>query len=227
LKDEFLSKQKLEVTELKTKLYSLTKKLDTLREEKKRRDEAAAKVAKFTTPNGKNQLEDITRGCIIRVEVKAKEEKSFEVFKVSRQQFKEKYLKEFLDKVAYVDLDKHTNRIFIRCNSAEAAQSMLANKDAFLSEYEYKELLGSAEEGDYFEKIASQRTKKQDKKERKQKATPVEAAKPSQEPVKIQAVAKSFYRPTSSVADVKKPFSSNQQKAAPPTKHFKFDEDDE
>ncbi len=206
---------------MKNKLHSLTKKLDELREEKKKRDEEAAKSAKFTNANGKNQLEDITRGCIIRVEVQAKEEKSIEVFKMSRQQFKEKYLKDFLEKVAYVDLDKHTNRIFIRCSSAEAAQSMMANKDSFLCEYE-KILLNSSEEDEYFEKIANMRTKKQEKKERKQNKSAENPTKPAQAPIK-KPIAKPA--DTSSIRDVKKPTISNQKNDT--SKHIKFDDDDE
>ena len=43
-------------------------------------------------------------GCIIKLTPKsAIDEKSFELFKLSRQQFKNEKLKDYVDKIAYVD----------------------------------------------------------------------------------------------------------------------------
>ena len=164
-KEQYLNKQKQEVVELKAKLARLVGKLEELKadkEKKKREQESFSKPAAA--------LSDLDRGCIIKVDVNVEDEKSYEsVFKLSRNQFKEKYMnKEWAEKVVYVDLDKHSNRVFVRFSSAQAAADALAVETEFLARYR-KSLLDRGEEDDYFEKIASQRSKKLEKRERKTK----------------------------------------------------------
>ncbi len=112
-------------------------------------------------------LDDIQRGCLIKVLVKSSSSEALEIFKLSRQQFKEKYMKDYMEKIAYVDLDKHINRIVIRSNTPKDAQFLINNKNTYLNEYE-KGLMSQEEESAYFEKISQQRNKKQEKKVRKQ-----------------------------------------------------------
>ena len=95
-------------------------------------------------------------------------ENSFEVMKLTRQQFKNKYIaEEFFDRVVYVDIQKNSNMIFIRCKSNETALELIKENN-FLSEFN-KSLLNGSDEIDYFEKIFSNRQKKNEKKEKKSK----------------------------------------------------------
>lgn len=114
----------------------------------------------------KIKTDDIIRGCILKITLNLNNENEFEMTKLTRQQFKEKYLKEFNDQIAYVDIEKNSNKILIRCKTPEAAQSLVSNQ-IFFQDCK-KNILSGDEETDYFEKIYSNRNKKQEKKENKQ-----------------------------------------------------------
>jgi hypothetical protein len=117
------------------------------------------------------KTDDIVKGCIMKLTFKSVEN-SFEVMKLTRQQFKNKYIEEeFLDRVVYVDIQKNSNMIFIRCKSSEATLELIKEKK-FLNEFN-KSLLNGNDEIDYFEKIFSNRHKKNEKKDKKSKLKPV------------------------------------------------------
>lgn len=85
---------------------------------------------------------------------------------MSRQQLKENVIKQqFLDSIAYVDIEKNSNLIHIRCKTAQTAQELVQNEQ-FLPDFD-KRLLENDEESLYLAKIDSSRNKKQEKKDRK------------------------------------------------------------
>ena len=90
-----------------------------------------------------------------------------DLFKLTRQQFKDRYLKTFLDEVVYVDLEKNSSHIYLRCKSPQATKSLLSNSE-FLTQFR-KELLVNEEEMEYFKKIYQNRNKKMEKKDKKGK----------------------------------------------------------
>ena len=110
---------------------------------------------------------DMTRGCIIKIPLDPSNKAEGDLLKMNRQEFKQNILKDFIDNVAYVDVEKNTCRILIRCKSPEAAFGLIQNAE-FLPALK-KSLLGGQEENIYFEKISSNRQKKMDKKETKAK----------------------------------------------------------
>jgi len=148
LRENFFNRQKNEIEQLKLELARLDQVLKQKISEK-------YKTAIKT--------DDIIRKCIIRLSLVSNDDKDFEIFKLSRQQFKNKYIPEDLfDHIAYVDIQKNSNRIYIRCKSNESALFLLSVEN-FLKQFK-KNLLEGAEETEYFEKIYSNRNKKQEKK---------------------------------------------------------------
>ncbi len=125
------------------------------------------KALKFQSKTLNVKTDDIVKGCIMKLTFKSVEN-NFEVMKLTRQQFKNKYIaEEFFDRVVYVDIQKNSNMIFIRCKSNETALELIKENN-FLSEFN-KSLLNGSDEIDYFEKIFSNRQKKNEKKEKKSK----------------------------------------------------------
>lgn len=209
LKEEFLNKQKEEVNELKSQLSLLTKELDELKEGE-RRKKWSNQIAKSSS----HHVDDIERGCIIKVQLDA--DKNADMFKLTRQKFKDSHLSEISSQIAYVDLDKHTGRVYIRCNTSEIAKELIANKSqSFLAEFD-KSLLAGKEEEFYLEKIAALRDRKQEKKERKQ--TP-KAAKPP--PVEVKQ------SDHNQLTKESEPTSAAQSATKSSSKHIVFDNDDE
>ena len=149
LRDDFFTKQKEEISRLKEELVELNKEL----EERQKAEKKAG-------------TEDIGRGCIIKVTLDSSKSADAELLKLSRQDFREKMLKIFEEQVAYVDVEKLSSRVLIRCKSTEAAQALVQDAE-FIAGSE-KSLLSGREEDEYFEKIASNRKKKLDKKEKKE-----------------------------------------------------------
>lgn len=148
LREDFFNRQKNEIEQLKLELARLDQVLKQKISEKYK-----------TTI----KTDDIIRKCIIRLSLVSNDDKDFEIFKLSRQQFKNKYIPEDLfDHIAYVDIQKNSNRIYIRCRSYESALFLLSVEN-FLKQFK-KNLLEGAEETEYFEKIYSNRNKKQEKK---------------------------------------------------------------
>ena len=148
LREDFFNKQKNEIEQLKIELANLDQVLKQKISEK-------YKTAIKT--------DDIVRKCIIRLSLVTNDEKDFEIFKLSRQQFKNKHISEELfNHIAYVDIQKNSSRIYIRCKSNESAMFLLYSEN-FLKQFR-KNLLEGAEETEYFEKIYSNRNKKQEKK---------------------------------------------------------------
>jgi hypothetical protein len=154
LKEDYLAKQKQEVNELKAKLSCLNREL-----ERKEKEISQAK-------NKSIKSDDMIEGCLLKLNVDGFGEDSAQIFELTRQQFKDKYLKETHEKIAYVDLAKSSNCVYIRCKSKEIASSLL-NEESFLPTFK-KVLLEGKEEEEYFERISSNRTKKLEKKKRKE-----------------------------------------------------------
>lgn len=154
LREEFLTKQQQQINSLKAELTQLDEQL------KQKIDE------KYKTKNTNIKTDDITKGCIIKLSLKSIDDKDYDVFKLSRQQFKDKKIsEEFSTHIAYVDIQKHSNRIYIRCKSKESAL-IIFNSNSFLNEFQ-KSILDGVEEIEYFEKIYSNRNKKLEKKDKK------------------------------------------------------------
>lgn len=210
LKEEFLNKQKEEVNELKSQLSSLTKELDELKESERRK-----KWSMQAAKSSSHQVDDIERGCIIKVQLDA--DANADMFKLTRQKFKDSHLAEISSQIAYVDLDKHTGRVYIRCNSSEIAKELLATKSqSFLAQF-VKSLLADKEEEFYLEKIAALRDRKQEKKERKQQT---HKAPPPAPPVVVEQLD------YNQITKETKP-SAAQSATKSSSKHIVFDNDDE
>ncbi len=155
MKEEYLDKQKLDLNHLKEKLSSLNTELDKIR------------LQKLQPKNSNIKTDDIIKGCIIKLLIDFNNPVECDLLKLTRQQFKEKFLKKFLNEIAYVDLEKNSNHIYLRCKSPELAKSLLIDPD-FLTQFK-KELLTNEEEIDYFKKIYQNRNKKMEKKDKKEK----------------------------------------------------------
>ena len=126
------------------------------------------KKEKLKPKDSKIKTEDIVRGCIIKIKLDLSSKLTTDVLKLTRQQFKDQKMKDFLDDVVYVDLQKNSDKILIRCKSPDSAKSLLANPD-YLPEFKDKTLLTGDEEDEYFRKIFQDRNKKFEKKEKKEK----------------------------------------------------------
>jgi RNA recognition motif-containing protein len=154
LKEAYLSKQKSDLNDLKQKLLNLTAQLDKIRMEKV-----------LPPTNTLIKTDDIVKGCIVKLLVdltlNSKEEEE-EAFKMTRQKFRDTFLVSFSDQVVYVDVQKSSGRIFLRCKSPQVARTLLDNSE-FLPRFK-KSLLVNEEEMDYFKKIYQNRGKKLDKK---------------------------------------------------------------
>lgn len=158
LREDFLEKQKSNIAGLKTELKSLNDQLQLKINEK------------YKTKNSNVKTDDIVKGCIIKLTISASSLTDNEmdaIFKLSKQQFKNKYLVDQIDHVAYVEVEKNHNKILIRCKTPESAKILMENKDILLSFN--KCLLEGHEEVEYFEKIFSNRVKKLNKKDKKGK----------------------------------------------------------
>lgn len=151
LKEDFLNRQKQEIAELKHKFAELGKQLDDLKSQKEKKSKPESKC--------------IERGSIVKIALDANNDEHFKLLKMTRQQFKDAMLKDYVEHVAYVDVEKTLNRVLVRCKSPEAAKSLL-NHENILTGFT-KSLLEGDDEDMYFGKIDASRTKKCDKKEKK------------------------------------------------------------
>ena len=107
LKKEYLDKQKTNLSELKEKLKSVKKVSNGMEVDKKRK---ATKMLIEEEPVV--GVESDYKNCIIKLTPKTTfDENAYELFKLSRQQFKNEKLKDFCDQIAYVDIDKNINKI--------------------------------------------------------------------------------------------------------------------
>ena len=152
LKKEFLNKQKLEIAELKNKLDTLNASLNAKLNEK------------YKAQNSNLKTDDIFKGCVLKLTLNPSNPEFAQVFKLSRQEFKNKYLNEVADHVAYVDVERNNCKVLIRCKTRESAKEMM--KSPVLSQFG-KLILEGGEELEYFEKIFFNRTKKLNKKFKK------------------------------------------------------------
>jgi La-related protein 7 len=158
LKKDYLERQKSNLSELKAKLKSIKSAEE---------DNERPKAKKQKTEEPKFIVDDSFKNCIIKLTPKNTfDETTYELFKLSRQQFKNEKLKEFSEQIAYVDIDKNLNRIFVRCKDKVAAED-LKSKTEYLNDFNMDLLVGS-EEYEYVSKIASNRDKKHEKKAKKE-----------------------------------------------------------
>jgi hypothetical protein len=107
---------------------------------------------------------------VIKLVLDLNNESEYSLLKLTRQQFKELKLKDYLELIEYVDIEKKSNKIFIRCKSADIVKTLMANA-TFLSEFKNKTILSGKEEEEYLERIFSGRNKYQTKREKKQEAS--------------------------------------------------------
>ena len=168
LKKDYLQKQKSNLSELKAKLKSINEKpvnemeVDVKVKNKSRQAKVEEKM------NVNYEVDENYKNCIVKLTPKsAFDDKAYDLFKLSRQQFKNEKLKDFYEQVAYVDIDKNLNRVFVRCKNKEAAEGLLKLTTENLNEFN-KNLLIGAEEYDYVNKISLNRDKKQEKKVKKE-----------------------------------------------------------
>lgn len=119
---------------------------------------------KYKAQNANLKTDDIVKCCVIKLTLNPSDAEFDAVFKLSRQEFKNKFLKEESDHVAYVDVERNNSKILIRCKSPESAKALI--KSPSLSQFG-KFMLDGCEELEYFEKIFFNRTKKLNKKEKK------------------------------------------------------------
>ena len=159
LRKDYLEKQKSNLSELKAKLKSI-KSSEVEENERPRAKKQRIEEPKFI-------VDDAYKNCIIKLTPKnALDEKTYDLFKLTRQQFKNEKLKEFDEQIAYVDINKNLNRIFVRCKNKVAAED-LKSKEEYLNDFN-KDLLAGSEEYEYVSKISSNRDKKHEKKAKKE-----------------------------------------------------------
>jgi hypothetical protein len=145
------------------------------------------------------KTDDIAKGSIIKLPIDINREDQYKSFKLTRQQFKDQNLAQYSDVVVYVDLQKHLNRICIRCNSNESAMSLIKDKNC-LSNFK-KYILEGEEEIDYMANIIANRSKKIDKKNRTKEIINIEP----------------------STTKNMKIINSNKTEKIPSKNHFRFD----
>ncbi len=159
LKNDFLERQKNEIQHLKQQLNDLTTQLDDFR--KKTEPENQSDIDLASIKLNDIDLPDISKGCILKISVDINDQTQLDFLNMTRQQFKQRFSNEIQEKIAYVDLDKSLNKIFLRCKSVESANSLLEDS-TFMSNHK-KELLHNDEERLYFQRISLNRNKKQQK----------------------------------------------------------------
>ena len=199
MKEAYLKGQEERIGELKRELDRLNQLVAKRKEEK------------IKSKNDKVRTDDVIRGSIVKVHVDLNNEEEYKLFKLSRQQFKDQKLKGLEDHVVYVDLDKGSCKIFVRCKSQESAQAVLHSSE-FLTTMS-KELLSVQEEDAYFERIFANRNKKLEKKDKKQTPHAVGIKEPAE--VVVSKIAKKA--------------ATDSALHEPPAKrasHIKFDDDD-
>lgn len=179
LKEDYLNRQKQEINELKHKHAELEKRLETLKAEKEKIN---------SRPAPKCVVE---RGCIVKIALDANNDEHFKLLKMTRQQFKETMLKEYLEHVAYVDVEKSLNRVLVRCKTAEAAKSLVEHAELLVGFS--KSLLEGEQEDEYFGKIDSSRNKKAEKKEKKANIKTENSTKQSTIKKVVNLILKSFH----------------------------------
>ena len=199
MKEAYLRSQEDRINELKAELDRLNQLLAKRKEEK------------IKSKNEKVKTDDIIRGSIVKVLVDLNNDEEFKLFKLSRQQFRDQKLKGLEEHVVYVDLDKASCKIFVRCKSKEAAEAVLHSTE-FLTTMN-KQLLSVDEEDTYFERIFANRSKKLDKKDKKQ-AQPQVGVTKVPEAVVPKPVKKAATEPAAHEPPAKK------------ASHIKFDDDD-
>lgn len=172
-----MEKQKQNLSDLKNKLKTfkdekiIEKKLSNI-EKKLKREKPASNSVKMEvtiTPEVEkvaNDL-DIESGSIIKLTPKdLSDDKTFKLFKLTRQQFKNEKLNSHLNDISYVDIDKNTNKIYVRCKNKELANNLFGGIDQLLDGFN-AHILGDKEESEYIRKISNNRDKKQSKVEKK------------------------------------------------------------
>jgi hypothetical protein len=192
-----LNNQKERIKELKKVQNDLIKQLDELKNKKTYNDPARQEFD--------FKISDIAKESIIRVTLDLNDENDFNLLKLTRQQFKDtKLSKDHLEHIAYVDIEKKSNKIYIRCKSADSAKAIIKNS-SFLTDLPNKIILTGKEEEEYLNRIKYGRDKYQIKKDKKQTGEKV-------------------------IAQVEKPVSKQVkmlEDKKTSSKHIKFDDDND
>ncbi len=168
LKEEYLRKQKENFTHLKEKLKIIREK-----EQQTPGNQESSKSKKDNT----NEMEtvksvDIERGCIVKLKPIDMVNNASELdimFKLSQQKFRDEYLKSVNTDIAYVDLDKSTYKMYVRCKSSANTKQVFEQLQTLqnLNQLFQMNLLNGNEEIEYFNRIEQNRHKLQAKKEKK------------------------------------------------------------
>ena len=160
LKEDFLDNQKKRINDLKSTQNELTIRLNEFKNQKLQKEMAKQELDL--------KISDIAHESIIRVTLDLNNENDFNLLKLTRQQFKDKKLsKQHLEHIAYVDIEKKSNKIYIRCKSADSAKTIMKTSD-FLVDLPNKKILTDKEEEEYLNRIMYGRNKYKVKKDKKQ-----------------------------------------------------------
>lgn len=202
LRETFLMNHEQRLKQLKAECERLRELLNSRREQKIKEE------------NRRIKTDDITRGAILKVDVDINNEAEYALFKLTRQQFKDKFVvpAQLTDQIVYVDLDKASNRIYLRCKTKECADFVLDSAKDFLAQMR-KSRLSVNEEDEYFGKIFKNRNKKLAKKEKKQE---IESSSSTSTTAATVASNKQ--------EEEKKPIIKNNNEPLK-SKHIKFEDD--
>jgi len=168
LKEEYLKKQKENMALLKAKLRESQKIIEDTKKKNKEEKMSVDKQAKKDTIKTENEMlnesdEEIVanHGKIVKIVQKDFTQNFDHVFKMNKTQFKSEYLANYTTKIAYIDLQSNTNRIYLRCESHELAKSLVFDAE-ILKDFN-KTLLAGTEEYEYIQKITKSRSKTKEK----------------------------------------------------------------
>jgi hypothetical protein len=166
LKEEYLRKQRENFAKLKEKLKSINEKQTEKIENSKM---ATLNSEKSDTKTTHTNI--LASGSIIKLVPKniLDNAELFEsMFKLSQQRFRDEFLKSVNDDIAYVEMDKNTYKIFIRCKNNANTKAILDNiQNLNVSKAFNMNILEGSEEVEYLNRIDSNRNKLQLKKEKK------------------------------------------------------------
>ncbi len=193
-----MNKQKERIKELKNTQTELVNQLNELKSNKNKKEMKQQEVDL--------KLDDIAQESIIRVTLDLNNENDFNLVKLTRQQFKDtKLSKDHLEHIVYVDIEKKSNKIYIRCKSSDTAK-ILMNSSDFLADLPNKIILMGHDEQEYLNRIMYGRNKYKIKKDKKLTA----------EKCNMQVEAQASKQHLQKIDD-----------KSTPSKHIKFEDDND
>ncbi len=168
-----MRKQKENFTSLKAKLKVINEQKvnDKTQVSLKKPTKQQIAEPKVEVSSTQPSVSSSTSSCIIKLVPKNIVDDAVHLepmFKLSQQRFRDEYLKSLNDGIAYVDMDKNTYKIFIRCQAKDTTKSTIDSLSSLnLGQQFHMSVLEGREESEYLNRIELNRNKLQMKKEKK------------------------------------------------------------